>query len=81
MQLAVEFCYAIRIAQKREDRLQAWQFGRAGSARFLEQRLEVAVLDPPAFRLFWRLGIEEQGGALQGVTKEVRLGSLVQFVG
>ena len=50
---------AIRIPKKIESRLEPRQFGRAGSARFLEQGLEVAVLDAPAFRLFWRLGIKE----------------------
>jgi hypothetical protein len=58
-QLAMEFSYAIRIPKKIESRLEPRQFGRAGSARCLEQGLEVAVLDVPAFRLFWRLGIKE----------------------
>jgi hypothetical protein len=58
-QLAMEFSYTIRIAQKLEGRLEQRQLTGAGGASFLEQRLEVAVLDAPAFLFFWRLGIKE----------------------
>jgi hypothetical protein len=39
--------------------LEQRQLTGAGGASFLEQRLEVAVLDAPAFLFFWRLGIKE----------------------
>ena len=58
--VAMQMCsYTIRIAQKLEGRLEQRQLTGAGGASFLEQRLEVAVLDAPAFLFFWRLGIKE----------------------